>query len=216
MVSLSAEVIAVAVFVRGQRGSLLAVLSSPFYLGPMFEDLRVAWKQAVENFWTELQGEEGPATLTGMRREIAEARSDLTRLESEVRRTRSRVAEEHEEASTARRRAEMARRIGDEETARIAEEYAAKHDERAAVLERKVSALEAEARLWERDVAEMQDAVRRQESALGMGPGADETLDETSRREDREFSRLEENDRMRTAEERLEELKQRMQRRGGG
>ncbi len=183
----------------------------------MFDDLKAAWRQAVDNFWEELQGgEAGPAQLGGMRKEIAEARSDLSRLETEIRRARQRAEEERRSASTARRRAEMADDIDDEETARIARDYAGKHEERATVLERKVGVLEAERDLWKRDLTEMEDALRRRESALGVGQGRYETLDEEAEREAREFERLEDNDRARTAEERLAELKRRMERRRGG
>jgi len=182
----------------------------------MFEELKSAWRQAVDNFWQELQGEApGAARLGGMRNEIAEARSDLSRLEDEVRLARERAREEREAAETARRRARMAEDIGDGETVRVAREYADRHEERAAVLERKARALEAERDLWKRDLAEMEDALRRQESAAGVGPGRYDTLDDEAEREAREFDRLEENDRQRTAEERLEDLKRRMQERQG-
>lgn len=178
----------------------------------MFEDLKTAWRQAVENFWRELQGDAATAAgqAPGMRREIEHARSDLTRLEKQIEGAVQRAESERGEAATARRRQDMARRIGDEETARIAGEYAVKHEEYAGVLERKVDVLRAERDLWRRDLIAMQDALRRRESALGEGPGASETLDEEQERDEREFSRLEHSERMRTAEERLEELKRRM------
>ncbi len=178
----------------------------------MFEDLKTAWRQAVENFWHELQddGDAADGQAPGMRKEIAHARSDLSRLEEQIEVARKRVESERSEAATARRRQEMAQRIGDEETANIAAEYAAKHEEYAGVLERKVDVLVAERDLWRRDLIAMQDALRRRESALGQGPGASETLDEEQERDAREFSRLEQSERLRTAEERLEELKRRM------
>jgi hypothetical protein len=178
----------------------------------MFEDLKMAWREAVENFWHELQGDDSAADgkTPGMRREITHARSDLSRLEEQIEGVRKRAESEREEAATARRRQDMAKRIGDEETAQIAAEFAAKHDEYAAVLERKVEVLLAERDLWRRDLMAMQDALRRRESALGQGPGASETLDEEQERDDREFSRLDQNERARVAEERLEELKRRM------
>ncbi len=141
-----------------------------------FEDLRKAWKEAVENFWHELEedtdqtGVHGEARkqLSAMRRELSTADSEVRRLEVEVTRARGAAATERKEEETCRRRLTMAEGIGDAETAQLARTYA----ERAAVLERKAEALEAEHALRTRDLAEMRDTVERAAAALGAGAQA--------------------------------------------
>ncbi len=146
----------------------------------MFEDLKNAWKEAVDNFWRELNEDEGSGLpgdeprkqLTAMRRELNDADQELKRLETEVVRAQRAVASERTEEETCRRRLTMAEQIGDAETARLAQTYAERAAERAAVLERKASALEAELELRRRDLAEMHTAFEAASAALGPGGGA--------------------------------------------
>lgn len=178
----------------------------------MFGDFRQAWRQAVDNFWRELEadggaGEGGDARTRSVYREVARARNQLDRLTAEIGDTRQRLDEEREQVEVCVRRARMAAEIGDAETARIATEYGDRHGERADLLARKLEVLEAERALCRRDLDGMERALqeRRVEERERAG------LEDLNRhpRED-EFRNLEESDRARSAEERLAELKRRM------
>jgi len=175
----------------------------------MFEDLRKAWREAVENFRRELEDDDaalgGDRRISAMRRDLETADGELRRLRAELSRARRRLEEERKEIGVCRRREALARGIGDEETAEIARRFAEKHTERAAVLEKLVDALEAESGLLEREVAEMDRLLREQMLATPPGP---DPLDRA--RDDAEFRRLEHEQRERAAAERLEELKRRM------
>jgi len=191
----------------------------------MFEEWKRAWRDAVANFWRELD-DAGPGVgserIAAMRRDARAARAELDRVAEELNRARAQFAEERKAEEDCRRREGLARRIGDEETARIAAEYAARHAERAAVLEAKVRAIEAELAMRRRDVEEMEAALRQLEAATGPGgaahgPGGavdggggagvfeDDAISP-------EFRRMERAAREREAERRLEELKRRMSR----
>jgi len=146
----------------------------------MFEDLRKAWKEAVDNFWRELDedddqtGVHGAARkqLSAMRHELSAADAEVRRLQAEVARARTAAAGERKEEETCRRRLAMAEGIGDAETAQLARTYEERAAERAAVLERKAEALEAEHTLRTRDLAEMREAVDKAATALGAGAQA--------------------------------------------
>lgn len=172
----------------------------------MFSDFRKAWRQAVDNFWRELEGE-GDVSPSGYR-EVAAARNQLDRLDREIDECRSRLKAEREQLEVCLRRQRMAERIGDGETARVAGEYAARHSEVAAVLERKLEALEAERSLCRRDLGEMERALQ---NGARQRPEIRPELDDLNRHpfED-DFRDLEDSGRTRSAEERLEELKRRM------
>jgi hypothetical protein len=151
----------------------------------MFEDLRQAWKDAVENFWRELQeddgtpgghGDESHKQLAAMRREVHNADGELKRLGAEVERTRVAATAEENEERVCRRRLAMAEGIGDAETARVAATYADRAAERAAVLARKAEALEAERDLRQRELAEMKEAVDAAAAALGAGTAPGGTM----------------------------------------
>lgn len=151
----------------------------------MFEDLRQAWKEAVENFWRELQeddgtpgghGDESHKQLAAMRREVHNADGELKHLEAEVERTRVAATAEENEERVCRRRLTMAEGIGDAETARVAATYADRAAERAAVLARKAEALEAERDLRQRELAEMKEAVDAAAAALGAGTAPGGTM----------------------------------------
>lgn len=173
----------------------------------MFEDFRRAWRQAVHNFWEELEGDAGPRD-GAVYREVARARNQLDRLDEEIGAERQRLAEETQQAEICVRRERMAREIGDEKTARLAAEYAARHRERAAVLERKVEALEAERALCRRDLAEMERAL--QDGRAAARDALEDLSDLNRHPQEPEFRDLEDSSRRRSAEERLEELKRRM------
>ena len=168
----------------------------------MFEDLRNAFREAVQNFKDELERDSVPETvdrlLKGMIDEVTQARARLKGIEADLSETRTRVAGETEHVATNRRRARMAREIGDEETARIAEEYTERHEKRLVVFTQKAEALEQEVTLLTAEVEEMTSKVkearaRRASLAAESGrtrardglSGADDLFDAFDRMEER-------------------------------
>lgn len=144
----------------------------------MFENLRRAFKEAVDNFKTELGRDEVPEAvdklLKGMADEATTAKANLEDLKSQLARARTKAKAESEEAETCRRREEMARSIGDEETATVAAEFAVKHQNRCDVLTEKADAIEAEIKLREAEFAEMLEQIkeaRRNRAALAAQAG---------------------------------------------
>lgn len=130
----------------------------------MFENLRAAFREAVENFKEELNRDQVPEAvdrlLYGMKQEVTEAKTRLHDLEQAIERTRAEVAREVGEIQTCERRERMAREIGDEETARVAGEFLEKHRERKQVLEEKEAALKKELALRTREIEEMLNQIR--------------------------------------------------------
>lgn len=130
----------------------------------MFDDLREAFRQAIENFKTELNRDEVPETvdqlLRAMREEVTDVQAATRKLDDDIRDALKGAEAEAKEAETCRRRERMARKIGDEETARVAGEYAEKHEGRKAVLERKALALKEERDLRRAEVAEMMERLK--------------------------------------------------------
>ncbi len=130
----------------------------------MFENLRRAFREAVDNFNRELEREAAPEAmdglLKGMERETVAARAELGTLKEELDRARKRAAAEQREAEVCRRREELARGIGDSETADIAASFGEKHEARWRVLSEKGRAIEAELRLRESEYEQMLDQVR--------------------------------------------------------
>lgn len=130
----------------------------------VFDELREAFRQAVENFKTELDrdrvSEEVDGLVAGMRQEVVDARAYLDHLEEEIQASLERARAEEDEAKTCRRREQMAREIGDEETAGVAARYAEKHEKRRKVLERKALALKEELDLRRNELREMVDRLK--------------------------------------------------------
>ena len=194
----------------------------------MFQDLRNAWREAVENFRRELHGEDhgsGGAheRLRVMQKDVSIATAELRRIEREIATAREQAAAERQEEAVCRRREGLARGIGDEETAAIAARFAARHAERAAVYERKAEALEAERDLLRRELADMERIVQERTAEVNADAGQDgigaggtagprRTVLEKDEAADAEFRRLERERREREAEARLQELKKRMTR----
>lgn len=175
----------------------------------MFREFKDAWRQAVENFWRELEveGSEGGARAREIYREVGRARNQLDGLTAGIADARQRLAHELEQVDVCRRRERMAADIGDQETARIAADYRTRHQERAEVLTRKLEVLEAERRLCRRDLDEMERALRER----GVEDRPDPELEDLNRHpREADFRNLEDADRDRSADERLEELKRRM------
>lgn len=125
----------------------------------MFEELRAAFRQAIENFNRELHRDQVPETmdrlLAGMQRELVDAKALISELEGQVQRARGEARTEAEQADVCRRREEMARRIDDAETADLAARYAERHRKRQALLEQKVQALDEELAFRRKDAEEM-------------------------------------------------------------
>lgn len=125
----------------------------------MFDELRAAFRQAIENFNRELHRDQIPENvdrlLSGMQKELVDARAQLSELEDQIQRARAQADHEAEQAEACRRREAMARRIEDTETADLAAQYGAKHEERRALLTQKVATLEEELSFRRRDAEEM-------------------------------------------------------------
>lgn len=157
----------------------------------MFENLREAFREAIENFNRELSRDQVPESvdklLVGMRDEVADAKVRIRELEDQLERARSEARKEVESAETALRRVRMAREIDDSETAEIGQQFAAKHEERARVLQRKVEALEEEHTLLTREhdemLAKLKEAKAKRE-ALAATAGRTEARSSLSEAED--------------------------------
>ena len=113
----------------------------------MFENLRNAFREAVENFNRELRREGVTETVDGL----------LKGMEKEAVATRSGL----DSLKVCRRREALARKIGDADTAGIAAQFAEKHDNRQRVQSDKAKAIEAEIRLHESEYAEMIQQIRK-------------------------------------------------------
>ncbi|HWV57926.1 MAG TPA: hypothetical protein VNZ57_10770 [Longimicrobiales bacterium] len=178
----------------------------------MFDELRRAWREAVENFRRELHADDdgtGPTNAAGLARELARAREELRRLEADLADTRRRLEAEQVEADTCTRRERLARDIGDLETAEIAVRFAARHRERALLLSQKASVLAAEHALRTRELQEMEEVAARNHfrndaGFADAGPSRNPSIDSA------DFDLLEQGARERAAAARLEELKRNM------
>lgn len=152
----------------------------------MFDELRSAFREAIENFNKELNREQVPETvdklIKGMIDEVAAAKADIGELELQIQKTVSRLDKERADLATCRRREQMANGIGDTETAEVAASYAVKHEAHVQVLEQKLTALKAELAFREKSVEEMmakiQEARTKRESlsATAGRTGARESL----------------------------------------
>jgi hypothetical protein len=182
----------------------------------MFENLRQAFREAVENFKEELNRDEVPELVDGllrqMHREVTDAKAYLSTLEDQIQGALRQVEIEAKEVETCLRREAMARRIGDEETALIAADYARKHEKRKVIQERKVLALREELEMRRGEVEDMLGQLkeahsRRQELSASAGraearrslSGSDDLFAEL----DRMAEKIEGMDRQREAEEDL-------------
>ena len=165
----------------------------------MFDKLRAAFREAVENFKTELDRDQIPETmdnlLAGMYREATEAKAYVSRLEKDLATARARAEAEAREADVCRRRREQALRIGDDETVRVAEEFAARHEERAQVFQGKAEAILRELKVCRSDVEGMLEKIktaRRQSAALGATAGRTQARESLGEADDlfRDFDRM--------------------------
>ncbi len=133
----------------------------------MFDNLRQAFREAVDNFKDELGRDEIPEEvgrlLREMKREAAETKAELRRLEEAINSAIEKAEKDKAAAETARRREKMAVDISDEETARVAREYAEKHEHRRSVLEQKALALKEELDMRQEEFGEMIKAIKEAE-----------------------------------------------------
>jgi hypothetical protein len=144
----------------------------------MFEDLRAAFREALDNFNRELRRENVSETadrlLFGMKREITDEKVQVADLESQLEKTVAESQREKDLGATCRRREKMARQIGDEETASLAAQHAAKHEGHHVLLENKAVALREELAFRRRNVDEMIDqfsAAKQKRDALAATAG---------------------------------------------
>jgi phage shock protein A len=130
----------------------------------MFDNLRQAFREAVDNFQDELGRDDVPEAvsrlLREMKREAADTKAEIRRLEEAIRGAIDKAEKEKGEVKTCRRREKMALDISDEETAGVARQYAEKHEHRRSVLERKALALKEELDMREEEFGEMIEAIK--------------------------------------------------------
>ncbi|MSR35244.1 MAG: hypothetical protein EXR95_01195 [Gemmatimonadetes bacterium] len=149
----------------------------------MFENLRDAFREAVDNFRREVDQDDVPPIvdrlLIAMQSELAQARELVAALEKQIADAGAQITRDRDEEATCRRRAELANRVGDAETARIALKYAVRHERRRVVLERKVIALDEEHGIRVVELTEMTERAeeaRSKRDTLADATGADDTL----------------------------------------
>ena len=130
----------------------------------MFDNLRQAFREAVDNFKDELGRDEIPEAvdrlLREMKREAADTKAEIRRLEEAIQGALEGAEKEKGDGKTCRRREKMALEISDEETARLAREYAEKHEHRRSVLEHKALALKEELDMRQEEFGEMLKAIK--------------------------------------------------------
>ncbi len=125
----------------------------------MFDELRAAFREALDNFNKELSRENvsdaADKLLVGMRNEIVSEKAAVAGVEDQLQKTREQIARLEKDVVTARRREEMAQEIDDRETVRLAVEFATKAERHLAVLRKKEEALAEELSFRSRTVDEM-------------------------------------------------------------
>lgn len=125
----------------------------------MFENLRNAFREAVDNFNKELSRDEIPDVVDGLLRqmheEVTDAKAQIFTLEEQIKKAIHLSEMEGREAETCRRREAMAAKIGDEDTARVAMEFAEKHERHKEIQARKALALREELELKRGEVEDM-------------------------------------------------------------
>jgi|TARA_B110000196_G_C21050728_1_gene617211 hypothetical protein len=125
----------------------------------MFEDLRDAFKEALDNFNRELSRDNVSGTadqmFAGMKDELASEKAQVSGLEDQITKTIEHIERLSDEVATAHRREEMAREIDDNETVKLAAAFSTKAEGYITVLQKKRTALEEELVFRARTVEEM-------------------------------------------------------------
>jgi hypothetical protein len=144
----------------------------------MFEDLRDAFREALDNFNKELKRDQVPETvdklLAGMTRELADELALIRGLEADLEKTVATSAREKDAGATNRRREQMARNIGDEETAALAAQHAARNESHHLVLEKKAEAIREEIAFRKKSFDEMNTQLaeaKEKRGSLGASAG---------------------------------------------
>ena len=135
----------------------------------MFENLRRAFREAVDNFKEELGADDASEAvdrmLNRMKREAEETKAETKRLEAAIQNANDAANTEKRNAQTCRRRERMALKIGDDETVRVAREYVAKHEYRHGVLKQKAHALGEELDMRRAEFEEMIESIKAAENS---------------------------------------------------
>lgn len=162
----------------------------------MIDSLRDAFRQAVQNFRSELNRDRVPEAadrlLRAMHAELIEFERQGSELENDLVRTKEESAEERQAAETCVRREEMAREIGDEETAGVARDFAVKHLNRQGILDDKVAVLERQIDEHRAALSDMKDQFKRartQRATLSSTTGRTDAR-ESLREADRLFDEM--------------------------
>ena len=118
----------------------------------MFDNLRHAFREAVDNFKEELGRDEIPEAvdrlLREMKREAADTKAEIRRLEEAIHGAIEGAEKEEGKGKTCRRREKMAL------------DYAEKHEHRRSVLQHKALALKEELDMRQEDYGEMIEAIK--------------------------------------------------------
>ncbi len=157
----------------------------------MFDNLRRAFKEAVDNFKDEIGRDEVPEAvdrlLGGMKQQAADAKVYLRGLEADLAAAEKAIGVESSEAATCRRRESMAQKIGDADTARVAREFAEKHERRIEVLRGKAAALREEIGVRRAEIEEMIEKIkeaRAQRDSLSASTGRTQARESMGRADD--------------------------------
>ena len=157
----------------------------------MFDDLRAAFSEALDNFNKELGRDQVSETadklLVSMKNEIADETAQVAGVEAQLEETLVQIERARERGETSRRREAMARKIDDEETATLATEYAARNERHAEVLDRKADALREELGFRKRTVDEMYarfHEAKEKRDALGTTAGRSQARESLSAADD--------------------------------
>ncbi|HBV05214.1 MAG TPA: hypothetical protein DEF01_00635 [Gemmatimonadetes bacterium] len=145
----------------------------------MFDELRQAFREALDNFNKELGRDQASETantlLIEMKKEIINEKVQISGLHDQLLKTKAEVADLDENIVTAQRREELARTISDEETAGLAGDWVSKAKHQRTILLKKAGALQEELEFRSQTIDEMHS--RFKEAQLKI-----ETLSATSER----------------------------------
>ena len=127
----------------------------------MLDDLRQAFREALDNFNEEVRRDQDSETtdtlLIEMKKEIINEKGQIAELEDQLLKTMSEVAALDENIVTARRRQELARTISDEDTAGLAGDWVSKAKHQRTILLKKAGALQEEVEFRSQAINEMYD-----------------------------------------------------------
>ena len=127
----------------------------------MFDELRQAFREALDNFNEEVRRDQVSETtdtlLIEMKKEIINEKGQIAELEDQLLKTMSEVAALDENIVTARRRQELARTISDEDTAGLAGDWVSKAKHQRTILLKKAGALQEEVEFRSQAINEMHD-----------------------------------------------------------